>query len=362
MLKRAAVVFLICAGMATWVGCVTTSSRYLYASLPQSDQIVAYREDPNSGILTVLASSPVAAGPGVQSIAIHPSGKFLYAANSGENDVSLFTIASNGTITEVTPRAQVGTAPKLLVIDSAGQFLYVGDSGSTDIYAFSIDATTGALAQVGSSFQIGVSPLNMKLSPSGNFLYVTAASQLAGQPGYIEVFSVASGALTFVPPAVQPGSSPYGLAIDPSGAHLYTANFGDNTISEFTINSDGTLTELSGSPMGESYTGPVSLFIDNSGKYLYVANQQSSGNIAGYQIGSDGGLTLLTTSTNSIFPTASEPNVIAGDPGGKFLFVGNQSSSSSGIQSFSLNTGTGNLTSVATYSPGGTPTSIAVSP
>src|SRR5262249_32275841 len=159
--------------------------------------------------------------------------------------VSLFTIAADGSLTEVTPRAKAGTSPTLVVMDSAGSFLYVANSGSNDISVFSIDSGSGALAQVGTNYQIGISALNMKLSPSGSFLYVTGASTQAGSPGYIEVLSANAGTLQYIT-TTQPGSSPYGLAIDSTGSFLYTANFADNTISEFTINSDGSLSEISG--------------------------------------------------------------------------------------------------------------------
>ncbi len=362
MLKRAAALFLIGASIAMWVGCGTTTSRYLYAAIPAGNQIVAYREDPNSGVLTALAGSPITAGPAVESIVIHPSKKFLYAANSGESDVSLFTISSTGALTEVTPRTVVGTAPTLLVMDSAGSFLYVGNVGSNDISVFSISASGGALTSVPQSSSptigIGFSPLNVKLSSSGNVLYVTGGGSPAG---YIEVFSLNAGVATFVQ-LVQPGANPYGLAIDPSGAHLYTANTGDNSISAFTISAtDGSLTPISGFPLGESFSTPLALLIDNSGKYLYVANEggsvSGSGNLAAYGIGTDGGLTLLT---NSPFGAGSQPNFIASDPSGKYLFVGAQSGRS--IQSFSLDGSTGTLTSVATYSVGNGPTSIAVTP
>ena len=102
MLKKAAALFLVCASMALCLSCGSTTSRYLYASIPGANQIVAYREDPNSGVLTQLTGSPITAGQAVQALAIHPSGKFLYAANSGESDISVFTISSAGALTEVT--------------------------------------------------------------------------------------------------------------------------------------------------------------------------------------------------------------------------------------------------------------------
>ena len=349
MLKKAAALFLAGVSLATWTSCGKVTNQYLFAAIPGASQIGSYREDPNSGVLTLVTGSPFTAGPAVESLVVHPSGKFLYSVNSGEGDLSLFNVAS-GVLTEVTPRTVVGAVPTKLVMDSAGGFLYVGNAGSNNISVFSIDPTAGGLSQVtGSPFPTGISPLNMKLSPSGNFLYVTGA----GTPGYIEVFSIDAGILSIVQ-IIQPGTNPYGLAMDSTGSHLYTANTGDNTISEYSIAADGSLTELSGSPLGEVYTTPISLLIDNSGKYLFVVNQGSS-NLGAYSIGSDGSLTLLT---NSPFAAATQPVSISTDPSGKYLFVGNQSGPV--IQSFSLDVGSGTLTSVATYSVGNTPTSIAV--
>jgi 6-phosphogluconolactonase (cycloisomerase 2 family) len=360
MLKKAAALLLVCASMGSWLGCGTTSSRFLYAAIPSGaggGQIVAYREDPNAGVLAQLSGSPITAGSAVESLALHPSGKYLYAANSGSNNLSLYTISSTGGLTEVTPRTSAGTSPTLLVMDSSGSLLYVANSGSFDISVFSI-ATDGTLTEVqqtnGATAPIGLSAINMALSPAGNFLYVTGQ----GVQGWIEVFPVSQGVLG-TPVIGSPfltGDNPYGLVIDSTGSRLYTANKQDNTISEFTINTDGSLGTVSGSPIGETYTGPVSLLIDKSGKYLYVANQGSS-NLAAYSIGSDGGLTLLT---NSPFATGSEPSSIAADPSGKYLFVGNQSSPV--IQSFSLDTNSGALTSVGSYAVPATPTSIVITP
>jgi 6-phosphogluconolactonase len=354
MLKKAAALFLVGASLATWLGCTTNSSTYLYAAIPAASQIVVYREDPNSGLLTVLVGSPITAGPSVQSIVIHPSKKFLYAANTGENDVSLFNISSGGGLTEVTPRTIVGSAPTLLAMDTAGSFLYVANSGSNTISVFSIGTSDGKLTPVAAAFPTGSNPLNMKLSPSGDVLYVTTL----GNPGNIEAFSnPSSGNPTPVNGSpFTAGTNPYGLVIDPGGTHLYTANFSDNSISAYTIAADGSLALISGFPLGETFAGPLALFVDHSGKYFYVANEGSN-NVAAYTIGSDGGLTLLTTSP---FGAGSQPNFITSDATGKYLFVGNQSSPA--IQSFSLDGSNGTLTSVKVYSVTGTPSSIALTP
>lgn len=353
MFKKAAAVLLIGAATAMCVGCVTNSTSYVYAALSQTNQILAYREDPNSGILTQLAGSPIQSqSTGVHMLAVHPSKKFLYSADSGSNGVALFTIASDGSLTQKTPDYPAGTAPTLLAMDPAGSFLYVGTS--TGIYSFSIDSSSGVPTQVG-VFSTGLPPLNMKVSPSGNFVYVTLAAIQAGAPGLIEILSSNAGVLSISGSQLpQTGASPYGLAITPKGSFLYTANLTDNTLSEFTVNSDGSLTSLGILGQSSLYSNPVALLTDTAGKYLFVANAQSSGNLSGYSISSTGGLALIATSP---FVTAAQPAVLAIDAGGRYVFVGNQASNGQ-IQSFTLDPGSGTLTIVASYPTGSIPTSI----
>src|SRR5882672_1415924 len=341
MLQKALVLFLVLAGIAGLVGCGSTASHYVYATIPVANQIVVYREDPNSGVLTQISGSPYSVGQGARSLVLHPSGKFLYVANPGqggtaENDISLFTIAKDGTLTEVTPRTPVAPAaslPQLLVMDSAGAFLYVMNTGSNNISVFSIDSGSGALTQVvGSPFGIGAAPLNMLLAPSGNFLYVSLASQ---PNGLIATYSLTAGQLTLLGTASTAGINPYGLAIDATGSHLFAANSTSNSIAVFTIDSSGLLAQVQGSPINDGYNDPVAMIFDPSGKYLYVANEVSN-NVAAYTIDSTGLPAALTTSTTTnAFGTESSPSFVANDPSGKYLLVGNQGTGA-GIQLFSV--------------------------
>jgi 6-phosphogluconolactonase (cycloisomerase 2 family) len=362
MLKKAAALVVVCASVGAWLGCGSTKSRFLYAAIPSSNTIVAYREDPNAGVLTQLSGSPISAGSAIEALAMHPSGKFLYAANSGSNNISEYTISSTGGLTEVTPRTNAGTSPTLLAMDSAGSFLYAVNSGSLDISVYSIDSSSGQLTPVaqrlGPTAPIGLQAMNLALTPSADFLYVTGEEGPPGgtSTGVIEAFPVNQGIIGPAPIANSPfltGNSPLGLAIDSSGAHLYTANKQDNSISAFTINSDGSLGAI-GPAIGQTFNGPVALLMDKSGKYLYVANQ-GSGNVSAYNIGSDGGLTLLS---GSPFSSGSQPGVLASDSSGSYFFVGYNSA----IQSYALSSGSGSLTSIATYSISAAPTSIVITP
>jgi 6-phosphogluconolactonase len=364
MLQKALVLVFVVASIASCIGCGQTSSHYVYATIPAADQVIAYREDPYSGVLNQLEGSPYPVGDGARSAVLHPSGKFLYVANPGqeENDISLFTIASNGTLTEVLPRTSVAPAaslPQLLVMDPAGGFLYVMNTGSDNISVFSIDSSNGALTQVGIPTLIGSPPLNMQLTPSGNFLYVTTSGGQVGNDGSIVGFSVNAGVLTSLGAAFpSDGINPNGLAIDPTGTYLYAANTSSASISIFTIGSSGALSEVPSSPLADTYTAPVNLILDPTGTFLYVANQGSN-NVAAYSISSSTGLpTVLSSSTTTgAFSTEGNPSFLAADPNGEFLFVGNQGSSA-GIEAFEVSSG--NLTEIYTYGVGNTPSSIVV--
>lgn len=367
MLKKATALWLAVLSAATWTGCTNTTSHYVYTTLPSSNQIVVYREDPNSGTLTTLLNSPFTTGNAPEAVVLHPSGNYLYVANSADDNISLFSIApSTGILTEVGPRTPTGgLTPQFMAMDKANSLLYVANIvglGSLSVFSAGSDGTLTPLMvseTVKSPFPLNVNATGMALSPSGNFLFLGSGT---GGQGQIWAFSLSGG----VPSAVgqfqtSVNTIPSGLVVDSTGSFLYNANGnGGNSISEFSINSTtGALTQLPNSPVGESgVSAPVSLLIDPSGKYLYVANQGSSsssaGNLAAYSIGSDGGLTILALSP---FGTVKQPSSLAADPNGKYVMVGGQSGS---LEVFLLNTSSGTLGEVATYSPGGFPSSIAV--
>jgi len=362
MLQKALVLVFVLASVAGFVSCGKTSSHFVYATIPAASQLAVFREDPYSGVLTQLSTSPYTVGNGAQSMVIHPSGKYLYVINpgQGENDVSLFDINSDGTVTEVTPRQPTGNQPILMVMDPAGNYLYVANVSSNNISAYSIASGTGALTAVaGSPFRVNLSPTGMQLSPSGNFLYLSGPSASAGQ---IAVFSVTAGVLSSSPVGrtSTADNDPAGIAINPAGTYLYTANSNFSSISIYCIapclndTIPGTLQEVPQSPLADTSSHPVALIVDPTGNYLYVANQGSN-NIATYSITSGTGFPVAIT--DSPFGSEGQPSFLVADPNGKYLFVGNQQGSA-GIEAFGVSSGS--LNSIATYGVGNTPTSIAI--
>src|SRR5260370_20116777 len=100
MFKRAALLVLLSVSIAGWSSCGSTSSHYVYAT--SASQVLAFREDPHSGVLTPVPGSSFATGNGARSVVLAPSEKFIYVANDGDNDISLLYVSSSVPLTEVT--------------------------------------------------------------------------------------------------------------------------------------------------------------------------------------------------------------------------------------------------------------------
>ena len=79
-------------------------------------------------------------------IRVHPSGKFVYAANRGHDTITAFRTGSDGgrlTLTEVEPIR--GSWPRNFNLDPSGKWLLAAGRDSNTISVFAIDQQTGEL-------------------------------------------------------------------------------------------------------------------------------------------------------------------------------------------------------------------------
>ena len=74
-------------------------------------------------------------------IVVHPSGKFLYASNRGDDTIVIYAIdGSKGTLTQVGKVPTGGKEPRNFEIDPTGRFLFAENQKSDDMVVFRIDA------------------------------------------------------------------------------------------------------------------------------------------------------------------------------------------------------------------------------
>jgi 6-phosphogluconolactonase len=94
-------------------------------------------------------------------IALHPSGKFLYASNRGHDSIAIFTIDSAvGKLTSKGYAPTGGKEPRHFAIDPSGKYLLAENQFSNNIVIFKIDAATGGLTPTGQVLEVP-SPVNI---------------------------------------------------------------------------------------------------------------------------------------------------------------------------------------------------------
>ncbi len=88
-------------------------------------------------------------------VEVHPSGKFLYASNRGDDGLAVFAIdQSKGTLTFVEHVSTKGKTPRNFEIDPDGKRLLVANQDSDNIVEFAINQASGKLTPTGTEIKV----------------------------------------------------------------------------------------------------------------------------------------------------------------------------------------------------------------
>src|SRR5262249_50608497 len=99
---------------------------------------------------------------------------------------------------------------------------------------------------------------------------------------------------------------PVSISVDPTGRYAYVANQVSNTISQYNVGSDGALAPMS-APAVPAGSAVSAVTIDPSGKVLYATNRGTATG-SQFNIEADGSLTPMTNSPAS---SGAHPTAIA---------------------------------------------------
>jgi 6-phosphogluconolactonase (cycloisomerase 2 family) len=340
---------------------IDPTGKFLYAANASSNDVSAYTIDSATGVLTQITGSPFALPGGAsvpQSLAIDPAGKFVFVGDTASSDICVFsTNSATGALTVVTGSPfNTGQNAFSLAVHPSGKFIYAATSVG-NLTALSI-AGSGALTPLGGSpFSVGTSTISVAIEPVGRFLYVADGN------GDILMLSINSSTGELTPSRTILGrASPFGIALANGTAPVtytpkftYVANSDSNDISAYTTDPEsGTLTQIAGSPFkvnGPPASDPqaVSVAVDPTGKFAYVAEFNGNG-----LTGSLGAFTInpltgaLSLTSGSPFTVGNQARTVVTDPSGRFVYVTTPFSNS--IYGFKINRATGNLTAVSGFS------------
>ncbi len=280
-------------------------------------------------------------------LAVHPTGKFLYAidessdpAKAPHRGVAAYAITpGTGQLTLLNEATAGGPGPCHLALDSEGRGLVVANYSGGSVAAIALQPD-GRLGPVGSVMQhkgSSVNPARQK-APHAHVVTVAPGNRhvLCADLGLDQVlvyqFDAAKAALRANEPAfarVPAGSGPRHLAFHPNGRFLYAINELLCTMAVFTFDAArGTLQavqSISTLPAGEVMKPEFStaeVAVHPSGKFVFGSNRGHH-TIVSYAVdAATGRLTLVGHA-----PTGGKtPRHFAVDPTGSWLLAENQDS------------------------------------
>jgi 6-phosphogluconolactonase (cycloisomerase 2 family) len=392
---------------------VDSSGKYVYVA-NVGDSTISQYIIMEGGFLAPMRNANVIAGNGPVDIAIDPTGSYAYVANAIDDSISQYSIDLHGQLTPMTsPTVIAGFTPRSISIDSTGKNVYVSNVNDNSIWQYMI-GNDGALTPT-SGIETGNKPISIisfggakalpkivqppitseKYKVGGAISGLASGAQIVLQNSTGETLSLASNA-TFSFPTLVPYNGSYSVTISsqPQGqycnlinnsgvavwAHVsnitllcanhskfaYIGNAGDGTISQFRVDINGVLSPMT-PPVVSGGTSISSVAVDPAVRYVYAINQSgvglangqlSVGAILQYAVGTNGALSLLSTTGVA---AGSYPVSIAVDPSGKFAYVADSTNSS--VLQYSVGS-KGQLTPLANPSvaTGGNPSSMAFSP
>jgi 6-phosphogluconolactonase (cycloisomerase 2 family) len=302
------------AGSATAVlgtaNTITTdpTGKYVYVGGGQSSLgVTGYQISRTDGTLTAMSSLGFGSSTNPLGIVVHPSGKFVFTANNATGQVSVYQLGANGVLSEgMNSPVNAAANPLSLAVDDSGRFLYVAND-TTGTIVFTVSQTDGTLKWTSTVAPNEARSDAVAITPNSKFAYVANFAS----PGGIDAYAVnaSNGDLTLIAgsPFSSAGNLPSALVVEPTGKYLYAVNQGSSNLAAFTINADGSLTQI-GTAVSTG-TAPIAVTADPSGKFIYVANATGA-SVSIYSILSNGGLNLtgtLTTADKAVVGVAVTP-------------------------------------------------------
>jgi 6-phosphogluconolactonase (cycloisomerase 2 family) len=327
MLKSFLIATLYCIAFSTTI---FAQGKFVYTNNDQSfnNSVSGFSVDAN-GKLTGLANSPWKTGGGGgtcydcksdHKILVSEKGPFLFVANDGDRNVSVFHInPQTGDLSSVdgSPFGVGGDDNDdksiMLAMSPDEKYLYAANPGNASETAlFHVSAwkieNNGVLTPVpGSPFVSNGRPSDMKVSPDGKYLIVGSAQNPEEASGSISVRRInADGSLSngsYLVLSHEKFLDSIGvqaIEISPNSKYLFTAMNYDSNVAEngsitvYAINEDATLTEIETYfALEHDFTGALQLSLN--GKYLY-RSRANGFSIHVYQVAANGTLDKIQAS------------------------------------------------------------------
>jgi len=138
----------------------SNDAKFVYVINELKSSITVYSFDPRDGAMSpqqTISSLPTkfTGESNSAEIVLHPSGKFLYASNRGDDSIAAFAVdPSKGTLALIGHISTGGKTPRSFAINPSGQWLLAANQNSNSVVAFHIDRESGKLTPTGQSIEV----------------------------------------------------------------------------------------------------------------------------------------------------------------------------------------------------------------
>lgn len=167
------------ASHAHWVG-YSPDNRFAFVPDLGLDKVVIYKVDVAASNLERHGYGEISPGGGPRHMKFHTSGKWIYVLHELDLKVTVFDYdADAGTMTakqtiETVPRADLEKEKfkscSEIRVHPSGKFVYAANRGHDTITVFRVDQDSGQLTFVEREHVRGATPRNFNLDPSGRWL------------------------------------------------------------------------------------------------------------------------------------------------------------------------------------------------
>jgi 6-phosphogluconolactonase len=326
-----------------------------------SKGVYVSRLDGATGAL--MSPELVAETPNPSYLAVHPSNRWLYAANEvgsfrdqETGSVSAFAVdPKTGRLSPVNQESSRGRGAVHLIVDKSGRNVLVANYGGGSAAVLPI-GSDGALKpasafvqHTGSGFdprrQSAPRAHSINLDPGNRYAYVP---DLGIDKVMIYRFDAERGSLSAGDPpfaAVRPGAGPRHFAFHPGGRFAYVINEIDVTLTAFAADAErGALSEVetvSTLRLGETVQPGYStadVQVHPSGRFLYGSNRGHDTIVVFAIEPKSGRLSYVEHESTQ----GSGPRAFGIDPTGRYLLAANQRSDS--VVVFRIDQESGRLT------------------
>jgi 6-phosphogluconolactonase (cycloisomerase 2 family) len=305
---------------------------------------------------------------GSDNLTVSANGSFTFASKLFYKDNYSVQVTGQPAGENCTVQMGAGTVPGTSNVTSVvvscltvpPENAYVIDNGGPTVALFNMNA--GLLTASPSAMAIaptGMNPLSIALDPLDHYAYV--ANQADGPPGTLSEFSInPDGSLSPLSTAtIAAGTGPQFVAVSPNDNAVYALNGPDATVSQYALGAGGLLSSLNPSTVAtgaDAAANPLAMAINSTGAFAYVVNQGDN-SVTEFSMAVNGALTAVATT-----PTGNGPNSVALAPNGLYLYITNATDNT--VSQFSIAGGA--LTALSegpiATNTGASPTWVVVDP